>query len=319
MYNLQNPGFSGMGGMMQDLTGQLPFIPKNVQSGGQGLTQPTTGTTSATRTDAEQFAGLESGAEQRATDSLLSSAKGNIAKNAGSSVVGGLMGGDVNLLDMVNPVGMLTSPAKAIYSGVGVETPDSFGGWLASKIPTALAATMGLNPVVGLAAGLMGAPLADAFGDITGWRDGDEARDKLEDASGEVRGRTQYKDAMDQYDVTDTSISDEAKNFYDAAQQAKTRGQTATNVDAIKAAIDQYNAFQALANVQDYGDVMNTIGSGYGNTVRGTNESIDRDLSSFFGNVNSGNYSGSGGYSEGSQGMAGGGSADDDGGAGWGF
>ena len=135
--------------------------------------------------------------------------------------------GDGVIHSVMNPSNMLSFPANAVYAAKGIQ-PETFSlskptakGLLGSAVQyvPAFMGTLVSGPV-GFLGGLMGAPFADTVQDISGMRHGDVARDELEDAVGEIRGRRVYADAMT--NVGDHSLA-ELDSFNAAAKEADRR------------------------------------------------------------------------------------------------
>jgi len=81
----------------------------------------------------------------------------------------------------------------AITSGLGFGVGRGFTEKLTSS---GLSMALGMvNPALGLAANVLGKPIADLLGDATGLRDLDAMRDAVEDKLGQLGGRRAYADA----------------------------------------------------------------------------------------------------------------------------
>jgi len=195
------------------------------------------------------------GAESRAIDSLKRTGGGMLKNAAINAGVGALAG--VNPLEaagagLMNPAGLLKAVPNAMYAGLGIERPPGIPGSLLANVPAGLLAALGItNPALGLMAGIVGTPFADAVGDYTGLRAYDKPRDQLEDNIGEINGRMAYADFG--RNIRDKSTLENADNFQEAANRERVRTQVQTSVDAIQAAMDKANAYQALADISEAG------------------------------------------------------------------
>ncbi len=258
-------GGQGMGaGMMripptpvQPIGTQENFIAPN-DGGGDGQPTQQALRSASTPNAAEIAAGLTPLAGQRVEDSLLSSVGKSAAKNVANTATQAGITGELNLGGLMNPKGLMSAIPKAMFSGMGLEAPKNIGGFISSKLPAAASMLLGLGGAPGLAVGLMGTPLADVLGDALGFRDSEEAREKLEDVSGEIRGRSQYQDAIGGNRVTDTSLADSIGDFRKAAEAAEVRTKANTSIDAIQAAMNQKNAYDQLAQIIEFGTLPDT-------------------------------------------------------------
>ena len=196
-------------------------------------------------------------ASQGTTDRALDSLGGSLAGLAGKSALGAGLGalqgtsslGQGFAQGMANPYGLMGMLGDSVYSGLGVTKTPGFLGTAVKMAPSVALGLLGIaNPALGIGAALLGTPLSDAFGDVTGMRTGDVARDNLEDALGEIGGRTAFADDMT--GIKDKSLLEGATSMQHAADMAaaRARTQTLSNVDAIKAAYDQMNAYQSLSD-----------------------------------------------------------------------
>ncbi len=234
----------------------------------------------------EMMVGFEPGAGKRAQDSLLDSSVEAIKGNAAKMALMGQLGAQVNPADLLNPTSLLTAAPKAMMTAAGVETPDNAWGGLFESLPAGLASFAGLNPVVGTAAGLLGPVVADAAGDFFGFRDNDDLRDQLEDVSGQLRGRRQYRtvmDDMDNYGVgNNQDVLDNVGSWGEAADIAGQNlstweGRSQPNIDDVLRQATRANTYNMLQSLIDQGS-----GNPY---EQGTDEAIDYDLESFFDEV----------------------------------
>jgi hypothetical protein len=193
------------------------------------------------------------GTTDRALDSLGRSLAGLAGKSALGAGLGALQGtsslGQGFAQGMANPYGLMGMLGDSVYSGLGITKTPGFLGTAVKMAPSVALGLLGIaNPALGIGAALLGTPLSDAFGDVTGMRTGDVARDNLEDALGEIGGRTAFADDMT--GIKDKSLLEGATSMQHAADMAAARAKTQTlsNVDAIKAAYDQMNAYQSLSD-----------------------------------------------------------------------
>jgi hypothetical protein len=248
------------GGRVMDIVNILRGDSGNSDGSGGGVNfDPSRAATNLTF--AEEAAGFTPGAGDRAIGSLQQSAVDALRGNAVKMSLMNQLGAQVNPGDLLNPQGLLTAIPNAMMAAAGVETPDTGWGSLIEGLPAGIASLAGLNPVVGTAAGLVGPVMADALGDYFGFREADKLRDQLEDASGQLRGRRQYRSLMDQYDVGNKSVleSEGVNTWGDAANVAQERintwaGRRQPNIDELQNQINQRNAYETAQKLIEFSD-----------------------------------------------------------------
>jgi len=199
--------------------------------------------------------GLSSNAGNRALNSLGQTGAGMLKNAAINAGVAGLMDGDIlgaGLAGLMNPSQLLRGIPNAMFAGLGVERPQGIPGSVLANLPAGLLAALGIaNPAIGLTAGILGTPFADAVGDFTGMRSYDKPRDQLEDNIGEINGRMAYADFG--RNIRDKSTLENANSFQEAANRERVRANTKTSVDAIQAALEKANSYQTLADISEAG------------------------------------------------------------------